>query len=159
MLLYLMRHAEAEEVGLGGGDADRKLTPKGLQRSREAGAALCKLEVEVSAVLTSPLRRALETAQLVAAALAAPVAEAEVIAGHLTVSSLAEMLAEHGTPGQAMIVGHEPDLSAVIGELIGGAEVQMKKGAVACLDCQALARGGATLLWLMNGRQLALIAT
>lgn len=159
MRLYFMRHAEAEEIGLSGGDADRKLTPKGVQRSREAGAALCQLEVEVSLVLTSPLRRAVETAQLVAASLAAPVAEATVIGGNLTLHTLADVLEEHGRPCRVMLVGHEPDFSAVIGELLGEAEVEMKKGAVACLDCPTIVRGGATLLWLLNGRQLSLMAT
>jgi len=158
MLLYFMRHAEAEDTPPGRTDADRRLTARGLSRSREAGVALRALGVEVGLILTSPLVRAVQTAELVAEALGAPVEQTSVLAGRLTTASLRDLLEEQGHAETLMLVGHEPDLSTVIGELIGGAEVEMKKGAVACLDCQAAVRGGATLLWLVNGRQLALMA-
>jgi phosphohistidine phosphatase SixA len=90
--------------------------------------------------------------------LGAPVEQTPVLAGRLTVSSLRDLLAEHDLPGRVMLVGHEPDFSVVIDELTGGARVAMKKGAVACLDCQDIVRGGATLLWLTTGRQLTLMA-
>ncbi len=158
MLLYFMRHAEAEDTPPGRTDADRRLTDRGQSRSREAGVALRTLGVEVGLILTSPLVRAVQTAELVAEALGAPVEQTPVLAGRLTPGSLRDLLEEQGQSATMMLVGHEPDFSAVIGELIGGAEVEMKKGAVACLDCQAVVRGGATLLWLTNGKQLTLMA-
>ncbi|MCE5237884.1 phosphohistidine phosphatase SixA [bacterium] len=158
MLLYFMRHAEAENTPPGRTDADRRLTDRGLGRSREAGVALQALGVEVGLVLTSPLVRAVQTAELVAETLGAPVEQTSVLAGRLTTASLRDLLEEQGHPGTVMLVGHEPDFSTIIGELIGGAEVEMKKGAVACLDCQAVVRGGATLLWLNSGKQLTLMA-
>lgn len=158
MLLYFLRHAEAEDTPPGRTDADRRLTEKGMRRSREAGVALHALGVEVDLILTSPLVRAVQTAELASEALGAPVEQASTIAGRLTLASLQDLLEEHGSPGQVMLVGHEPDFSAMVGELIGGAEVEMKKGAVACLDCRAVVRGGAMLLWLVVGRQLALLA-
>ena len=158
MTLYFMRHAEAEETAPGQSDAERKLTEKGIRRSREAAVALRALGVELDLILTSPLRRAQQTAELVAQALGAPVEQAPALGGRLTLGRLRDLLEEHDMPGQVMLVGHEPDFSAIVGEMIGGADVEMKKGAVACLDCRAVVRGGAMLLWLVVGRQLSLMA-
>jgi phosphohistidine phosphatase len=157
MLLYFMRHGEAEEIGPEG-DAGRRLTERGVQRTRQAGDALTALDVQLDLILTSPLRRAEQTAEIVAAALGAPVHQADELAGRLGLPNLQLLLGAYGSSGAVMLVGHEPDFSAVIGDLIGGASVEMKKGAVACLDCQAIVKGGATLLWLATGRQLALMA-
>jgi len=157
MDLYFMRHAEAEDTAPGRSDAERQLTEKGIRRSREAGTALRALGVELDLILTSPLARALQTADIVAEIMGTPVEPAAAIAGPLTLSDLRDLLEEHSLPGRVMLVGHEPDFSALVGELIGGADVEMKKGAVAGLDCRAIVRGGARLRWLIVGRQLSLI--
>lgn len=155
MVLYFMRHAEAEESSPEG-DAGRKLTPKGLQRAQEAGRALQALDVTVDLILTSPLARALETADAVLASLEAEVALAEDLAGRLNLQSLKEMLAAHEA-ASLLLVGHEPDMSHTVGDLIGGGRVEMKKGAVACVETLAVAPGGGILRWLMSGKQLSML--
>jgi phosphohistidine phosphatase len=156
MILYFMRHAEAEETSPEG-DAGRKLTPKGLQRAQDAGRALAALEVTVDLVLTSPLARALETADAVLEALEAEVALADDLAGKLNVATLKGMVEER-VAARVMLVGHEPDMSRTIEELIGGGRVEMKKGAVACVEMVGIAPGSGVLRWLLTGKQLEYVA-
>lgn len=156
MILYLMRHAEAEDPGPGQSDAERPLTSKGQRRSEHAGAALVAMGARPDLVFTSPLRRALQTAQAVADRLQAPLQQAPALAGRVTVRTVAGLLEANGSPRAVLLVGHEPDFSALIGQLLGGCEVDMSKGAIACIDINSAWTTG-TLLWLMNGRQLSLI--
>jgi len=70
MKLYLLRHATAVDVALS--DAERELTREGREEARIAGAALAELGVKVSHILTSPLVRARQTAEIVAKVLKFP---------------------------------------------------------------------------------------
>jgi phosphohistidine phosphatase SixA len=157
MLLYFMRHGEAEDAAAGQADAERRLTERGLQRSRQAGTALQKMAVTLDLILTSPLQRAAQTAEAVGQALGVSVTPAEALAGP-SLDEVRLMWEEHGRPAGLMLVGHEPDFSHLVGELLGGADVEMKKGAIACLDCPAIAPGGGTLRWLVTGKHLSLMA-
>lgn len=157
MILYFMRHAEAEDAGPGQSDADRRLTDKGLARTREAAAALQSMGTTLDLILTSPLVRAVQTAAIVGRTLRVRVVPVEALAGP-SVDDLRTMFEEHGRPANLMVVGHEPDFSHLVGELIGDGQVEMKKGAIACLDATAIVRGGGTLCWLVTGKQLALMA-
>src|SRR5262249_43503981 len=65
MMLYVVRHAIAEDAPAGGDDAARKLTPVGRRKMRAAAAGLRALRVAPAVVLASPLARALETARIV----------------------------------------------------------------------------------------------
>jgi phosphohistidine phosphatase len=158
MLLYFLRHGIAEEATLGQPDFARQLTDKGRERMVEEGKALAKLGIEVGLILTSPAVRARQTAEIVAEALGGPVEEEKGLGGGCELSRLAEALEGRRLPEAVMLVGHEPDFSETIGELIGGGRVAMKKGAVACLEVTGVAGGGATLLWLITGKQLAAMA-
>ena len=155
MLLYFMRHGEAEEASAGQGDFGRRLTPRGEKRTQATARVLRKLGVQLSLILTSPLTRARQTAALVGAELAVPVGEEPALACGCNLERLAEALEQHPQTDAVMVVGHEPDFSLMIGELIGHGQVEMRKGAVACVAVQGLARGGGVLLWLMAGKDLA----
>lgn len=155
MTLYFLRHAEAEDSGPSG-DYDRRLTEHGRQRSREAAETLTALGVRLDLILTSPLVRAEQTARIVGAVLGVEVQPDRVLGGNFDLPGLAEMLEHNKAARDLMFVGHEPDFSYVVGQLIGGAKVEMKKGAVACVEVQGLARGSGTLKWLLTGRQMAL---
>src|SRR2546427_12020868 len=69
MMLYVLRHGVAEEVGPEGTDGSRRLTPGGRRKLRAAAAGVRGLGVAFDAILTSPLVRAGETAAIVAEAL------------------------------------------------------------------------------------------
>lgn len=158
MFLYFMRHAEAEEARPGLTDFDRPLTEKGLRRSKEAGKALAAMKIELARIFTSPLVRARQTAESVAAELNVPVETAKILGTHFGLQDLQSLCKEFNDQESIMLVGHEPDFSLVIGELIGGGAVEMKKGSIACVYTVNISRGGNTLLWLLNGKQLSLIA-
>lgn len=156
MLLYFMRHAEAEDIGPEG-DASRPLTEKGVQRTEEAAVALQAMDLALDIILTSPALRAMQTAEIVARVLEVPLKHERLLGGRLGLDELETAWAENEMPQNALLVGHEPDLSAVIGLLIGGATVEMKKGAVACVMCQGIVKGGGMLQWLMNAKLLSMI--
>src|ERR1700686_4214330 len=69
MDIWLLRHAVAEEVSASGRDADRALTPDGLRRAERVARGLAALEPSIDLVLTSPYRRARQTAEPAARAL------------------------------------------------------------------------------------------
>jgi phosphohistidine phosphatase len=174
MDLYILRHGLAgsreDWTGL---DAERPLTGKGRSRSRAAARGLARLGVAPDIILTSAYLRAAETAQLTAAELHAPVEEVQALEPGRLRRGYRELLQRYDEDASVMLVGHEPDLSALIGTLIGtliaGAEparVELKKGACAllALDTAALKSKvddeaqAATLLWLMTARALSSIA-
>ena len=156
MILYFLRHSEAEDSGPSG-DFSRRLTDNGLQRSREAGEALGALKLGIDLILTSPLVRAEQTAAIVGQVLGVEVRPEKILGGNFDLHGLAEIVAHNRTARDLLLVGHEPDFSYVVGQLTGGANVEMKKGAVACVETQGLARGSGTLKWLLTGRQMALL--
>ena len=169
MRLYLMRHGPAgNSETWQGDDRLRPLTGKGQQKVRAAAEGLKQLDPGVDLLITSPLVRARQTAEIVAKALHLDVEEQESLAPGFGLaqlaSLLASLLASHPDTRGIMLFGHEPDFSGVIGQLIAAphpAQVEMKKGACCALDlpdptAEQLA-GSATLLWLMTPRQLALL--
>lgn len=130
--LLVMRHGPAEALGLGhAGDADRRLTPAGRERTEQACAVLAHLLPEIGRIYTSPYLRARETADLLASALSLATPEATpLLAPGFDRQALTRMLAE-GDGRPVAIVGHEPDLSGFVAWM-SGARVVMDKG-TACL--------------------------
>jgi phosphohistidine phosphatase len=137
--LYLVRHAIAEESSASGRDADRALTDEGRQKMRRACVGLREMDVRLDLIATSPLRRARETAEILAATL-----------GNVSIEIVTE-LASGEDPGQALralraydrfdaiaAVGHQPDLGSLASLLLTGdlelAWLPFKKGAVACFE-------------------------
>ena len=164
MRLYLMRHGPAGDSATWQGDDQlRPLTVKGQQKVRAASVGLKRLAPTVDVLLSSPLVRARQTADIVAKTLHLAVEDQEALAPGFGLTQLANLLASHSGAQGVMLFGHEPDFSAVIGQLIvasGEARVEMKKGACCALDIPdpaAELAGSATLLWLMTPRQLALL--
>jgi phosphohistidine phosphatase len=156
MILYFLRHAEAEDRGPSG-DASRSLTQLGLQRSRQVGVAFSSLQLPVDTILTSPLLRAMQTAEQVATVLQVPVANESALGGQFAIEDLRRICHEHAQVKSLMLVGHEPDFSYVVGKLIGDARLEMKKGAVACVEATGIGPRTGVLRWLMTGRQMSLI--
>lgn len=172
MRIYLMRH------GLAGNrdtwtddDSLRPLTEKGERRMRAAADGLKRLNPAVDVLLTSPLVRARQTAEIVGETLNLEVEEQAALEPGFGLVHLAGLLTIYTEAHSLMLVGHEPDFSILIGRLIatrGEAQVMMKKGACCALDlpeetpnpdrAAKQLTGSATLLWLMSARQLAQIA-
>lgn len=148
MRLYLIRHAEAED--LGGGitrDFDRPLTARGREQSRALAAAFAAREIAVDVVAASPLVRAHQTATELLAVWAPgtrPVTCDELAIGKLKPAKLSGFLADLTVKGARVpsraekavaAVGHMPDIAAYLEWLIGAAPetVRMEKAAAACV--------------------------
>jgi phosphohistidine phosphatase len=169
MDLYILRHGVAgSREEWTGPDAERPLTGKGRSRSWAAARGLTRLGVAPEVILTSAYVRAAQTAQLTAAELRAPVVEVQALEPGNLLEGYRLLLRRYGEDRSVMLVGHEPDLSELIGALIAGparARVELKKGACArlSLDGAALKTRSApeaplaTLLWLLTARALAAI--
>jgi phosphohistidine phosphatase len=156
MHLYLMRHAEAvERDEWDGPDKTRPLTKAGRhEAARVAQALISKYRAKVDAVWTSPLVRAMQTAEIAAEALKAPVAECPELAGGAQLSELAAALKRAKAPDRLMLVGHEPDFGWLLAGLLGGAEpLPFKKAGVACLT-GAFKQAGMKLLWRREPKDL-----
>jgi len=160
--LWLLRHAEAEPHGTRS-DAERKLTARGEAQARAAGIALVRLGATFDLVLFSPKARARQTAELAAEQWngeRSEIAQRErllahpPLAGDFDVRQALEALAGVPADGRLLLVGHEPTLSGVVGDLTGS-HVDLKKGGLAVLRLEGV-RG--ELAVLLRPRELALIA-
>jgi phosphohistidine phosphatase len=155
--LWLLRHAEAEPHG-SRVDAERRLTERGERQARTAGIALTQLGATFDAVLFSPKARASQTAELAAEQWDAAQRERlrvyAPLAGGLDASAALAELAAVDADGRLLLVGHEPDLSGVVGDLTG-ARADLKKGGLAVVRLEGV---GGELAVLLRPRELALIA-
>ena len=150
MELILLRHGKAEDSHPQG-DGARALVDKGRKQASRAGRILNAAQGAPEIVLTSPLVRAVQTAEEFcrAAELPGPVVKGWLACGCLPETALAELAAFHDFKRVA-IVGHEPDFSRLIQWCLGayGAAIDMKKGSLACLRINPPSRYG-TLLYLL----------
>jgi phosphohistidine phosphatase len=142
-LIYLLRHADAEENH--GDDDARRLTAKGERQARTAGAALARMEASLAACLTSPKVRARDTARLACGPLDLEPEETEELRG-----GRFDALALAAGRGNVLLVGHEPDFSGEIARLTG-AKVKLRKGGLAIVD-------GSILLALLRPQDLDAMA-
>ena len=134
MNLYLLRHADAEEASKSGKDADRALSQSGRETMEIVAAAFARL-AEPALIVHSPLRRARETAEFVAARLPkAKVAEAPWLVPESDPREGFEQTAAKGRSGDVLWVGHQPHLGRALGFAVTGSidvELPMKKAAFA----------------------------
>jgi phosphohistidine phosphatase len=155
--LWLLRHGDAEPHGTRA-DAERRLTERGESQAHVAGIAVARLQVSFDAVLTSPKTRARRTAELAAEHWSGEQRGLLSVHPPLAVDfdarqALAE-LAGLPADGRLLLVGHEPDLSGVVGDLTG-ARPDLKKGGLAVVRLEG---AGGQLTVLLRPRELALIA-
>jgi phosphohistidine phosphatase len=156
--LYLVRHAIAAERSDDiPDDSARPLTSRGVQRFRRVAAGLRALGVSVDVVLTSPLVRAKQTAELLADGLSPhpPVQTVGSLAPGAGHAAFVEDLGRRAK-GRTRIacVGHEPDLGLLAARLIGARRpLAFKKGGVCRIDLES-AGGAGHLVWLAPPRLL-----
>lgn len=140
--LYLVRHGIAAERGKEWpDDSKRPLTHKGIARMREVTAGLQDLEVSFDLILTSPLVRARQTADLLHQGLggSTPLEETALLAPGGKPADLIELLRSRKKADHVALVGHEPDLGQLAAFLIGArAPLVFKKGGVCRIDFEKL---------------------
>ncbi|HEY3759592.1 MAG TPA: phosphohistidine phosphatase SixA [Solirubrobacteraceae bacterium] len=156
--LWLLRHGDAEPHGTRE-DAERRLTERGAGQAHAAGIALQRLGAHFDAALFSPKTRARRTAELAAEHWSEQqrelLAAYPPLAGGFDARQALDELAGLPADGRLLLVGHEPDLSGVVGDLTG-ARPDLKKGGLAVVKLESAA--GGELVVLLRPRELALIA-
>lgn len=169
MEVYLLRHGEAgKRVPVAARDTERALTVVGREEIEEVGEAMASLGFEFDLVVTSPLKRAKETATIVNRALKRKAAveewpelspEGDRMAFYRRLSRL--------RPGSGVLcVGHEPFLTTAIGEIAGigdgastGFRISLKKGGLAKLSVTGLTpKITGELRWLLTPKQIRKMA-
>ncbi|HEY9164692.1 MAG TPA: phosphohistidine phosphatase SixA [Candidatus Kryptonia bacterium] len=163
MELYLLRHAIAADKSEPGikRDADRPLTPEGAEKMKDIAKKMKKMDLSFDLILSSPFRRATETAEIVADVL--DCRDIVELSRHLEVGGNPEKLidqikTEKSDLDSILLVGHEPYLSGLISMMISGTDdlaVTMKKGGLCKLSTESLRYGKcATLEWLIGPGQV-----
>lgn len=162
MILYLLRHGTAEDSpAAGGGDGTRRLTERGRQKVRAAAAGMRALGLKFDVILTSPMARAAETAELVASSFPGAIRPEVLPALGTSVSPFktCAALKSYDRYETLMIVGHEPGLSATTSVLLTGSadslRLNLKKSGLVALEfADGIERAGARLCWMLTPRQL-----
>ncbi len=157
MKVYFLRHGIAVEPDAwNGSDFDRPLTQEGHHRMEREANAIDELSLGLDCIVTSPLLRAKQTAAIVAAQLdmRAKVVEDPRLGGGFNLTALGAIVSSHADASAMMLVGHEPSMSAVIGDAIGGASVELKKAALAAIELPDRASPSGTLLFLIPPKAL-----
>lgn len=148
MRLYFMRHGHAEDGTLDISDAQRAITPEGFVRLNNAATVLQRLNIQPAYILSSPRVRAHQTAKVVADALNMPVTIDEAVNFGFHVGDVRRFMVDYPNK-DLMFVGHEPTMTDIIGKLTG-ANIAMKKGAVARVDMYAADAVRGELVWMIT---------
>jgi phosphohistidine phosphatase len=161
--LYLVRHAVAAERGEAyPDDTLRPLTPKGKTKFREAVEGLARFEVAVDTILTSPLVRARQTADILAKGLSGspPVVETEALRPEARFEQLLRAVSDHVKCQAIALVGHEPHIGATAARLLGASgPLSFGKGAVCRIDFDEWPPNGpGRLCWFATQKMLRKVA-
>ncbi len=158
MVLYFLRHASAgEPVSNPKKDEKRALDETGVEQCGYVGRALAALDVQVDVVISSPLKRAAQTASLVGNEMGyeGKLQFEDALRPTATFADFRKLLDKYAKHDGIMVVGHNPTLSEFLGRAISEsgceAAIDLKKGAVARADFN---RGGASLTWCLTPKLL-----
>ena len=158
MLIYFLRHASAgQSMTNPKKDEKRPLDKEGIEQCGMVGLALSALDVQVDALISSPLKRAAQTAALVGNELSyeGKIQFEDALRPGATFSDFRRMLEKYAKQESIMVVGHNPNLSEFLGRIISEAgceaEVDLRKGAIAKTET---ARNSATLQWCLTPKLL-----
>jgi len=133
MRLYLMQHAlaySAEE------DAERPLNPDGVKQAKQSARGIKRLGLVFDLIMTSPKRRAKQTAALVAEEVRYPYSDimtTEALLPGRTPAELLELLQKESTDSRILIVGHLPHL-ALLADTLSGGDLAFENAGLTCLE-------------------------
>lgn len=157
--LYLIRHGVAAERGSDyPDDSKRPLTNDGIAKLRREAKALVALGVDFDQIISSPLVRTKQTADVFAQILPSnpPVATSDALAPAGTPTAVFQEIAKHMRKGRIALVGHEPNIGELAARLIGArTPIEFKKGAICQIDFEVLPpKGQGMLRWFVTPRML-----
>jgi phosphohistidine phosphatase len=152
--IYLVRHAiAADPGGPSATDEARPLTVEGVERFTMQVRGLSALDVSIDQILTSPLLRCRQTAQLLAEGLpgSTPVDVLDALRPGGRPADVTEALGVYRSLDSIALVGHEPSIGAVAAALIGAqGSIPFKRGAVCRVDVASFPpRGAGVLVWFL----------
>ena len=159
--MYLVRHGIAVLASADTHDSDRALTAEGTRKMTHVAMGLQRLGIVPDVILSSPLRRAQETASVLASTLG-PDLTVEIyqpLAPGTAPAELLRGLRPYRTVQHLMLVGHQPDLGELASHLLTGSPglvpLPFKKGAVAAIEVATLPpRASGVLRWFLTPKQL-----
>lgn len=154
MNIYFLRHASAGQHSLTGNDEKRPIDKAGEQQSHDVGQALTALGLKLDDIISSPLTRAMQTAQIAAGELGHKnkIVIDDALRPEASYEEFEDLLARHGKNKAIMLVGHNPSMTEFLNRILAGSDsanfIDFKKGAVAKVERDA--REGAVLKWCMT---------
>lgn len=157
--LYLIRHGVAAERGEAYPDDSRRpLTARGVAKLRDEAKGLAALEVSFDLIITSPLVRTRQTADVISESLQGKpaVVTSDALAPAGTPAAVIQEVARHARLARIALVGHEPNLGELAAQLIGArSPIEFKKGAVCRIDFDVLPpKGLGQLRWFIPPKVL-----
>lgn len=164
MEIYFLRHGIAAERGAHGGSGEeRALTTKGRRKVRRVAEAMRTMKLSFDAILSSPLVRALQTAEIVAESLR--LKKRLQVTEHLAPgASIAKLFSQMSSLQPArdtiLLVGHEPDMSWLASRLLMGRDdlaMNFKKAGLCKITADRPGSGRATLEWFLTPKQMELM--
>jgi phosphohistidine phosphatase len=154
MKLYVIRHAIAIERGGGIADEDRYLTARGRESFRLNAKAFAKKRIIPDCILTSPLVRCVQTADILVETLAfsGELKVSRDLAPGFDLAGLNRIITSCGGAQKIAIIGHEPDLGILVEALLKlKGSFSLKKGMVVALDLDPQQQAmPARLNWIMH---------
>jgi phosphohistidine phosphatase len=158
MIIYFLRHASAgQSVANPKKDEKRPLDKDGIEQCGIVGRTLSAMDVQVDTIISSPLKRAAQTASLVGNELSyeGKLQFDDALRPGATIADFRRMLEKYARLEAIMVVGHNPNLSDFLGRIIsdGGrsAGVDLRKGAVAKVE---MGRSSGTMHWYITPKIL-----
>jgi phosphohistidine phosphatase len=157
MQVYLLRHGIAEELRSGLSDADRALTQDGRRKLRQTLRTASDADVQPTLILTSPLKRAMETAEIAQKVLAykGELVRTESLLPDSSVEGVWRELRTHRDQPGIVLVGHNPLFADLAGYLLGAPDLQVdvKKGSILRIDFDSLSsRPKGILRWFLTAK-------
>lgn len=146
MQLYLLRHADADTPAPS--DDERALSEKGRLQAQKVGRFCEANDLKPDLVLSSPLKRAHETAKIVSTTVRSELIVVPWLASGMSPHTAFEELRAYRNQGSVMIVGHEPDFSQLASYLLGlptNQAIHIRKASLTLLDLGFYRAGGALL--------------
>ncbi len=154
MDLYFLRHGDAEPASAAGTDGARQLTDRGRRESRAIAQAAHRAGLRPEAIFTSPLTRARQTADILQEVFRLSPEVEESLRSGFALGHLQDLLSRHSHE-RILLVGHQPDLSTVVGQLIGDARLQMAQSGLAYVQTERIEPGCGVLVWLLTPKLFA----
>jgi phosphohistidine phosphatase len=157
--LYLIRHGVAAERGPEyPDDSKRPLTSSGISKLKKEAKALAALEVDFDLIISSPLARTKQTAEVFAQILPSrpSITYSDALAPAGTPAAVFQELAKHMKKARIALVGHEPNIGELAARLIGSrTAIEFKKGAICQIDFEVFPpKGSGIMRWFMPPRML-----